>query len=449
MTFADAIIYGHTKEVKQYLESRVDVNEIDEYGYTPLNEAAIGNHPEIARLLLEHGAKVNAPDLVGNTPLHWAAENYNLELAELLLKYHANPNAYTNYGQPVLVKPLLRGQQDLKELLYRYGADLKFAQDYINIKLLGHRFELTGRADIIDPSSKFVEIDFEGFIIEFTVNIIFTSLQQFKNNFAARNWRDYFSELQQAIDAYNNAAELLKYQQYLVDIKQHQDRIDALLNNELLLLPIGCEGHALTLIKYGNVLAKCDRGAYSLNHPSVTIYKMRRPQACTPALMKQLLYKKQSMEVIHQEINKILDLEIIDELRLPSQITGNCSWANMEGALPTMLFLLTKTKQTAINIFEEWRQWDKERALHECIENFYGANPTRKAAIAATLAAVLFQSCRYMADEDLPRANKILGIFKAHEEYDYIINSYVKIFTEQHKTEAGANLLQLLDVAGK
>jgi hypothetical protein len=447
MTFADAIIYGHTKEVKQHLETRIDINEIDEYGYTPLNEAAIGNHPEIARLLLERGAKVNATDLVGNTSLHWAVENYNLELAELLLKYHANPNAYTNYGQPVLVKALLRGQQDLKELLYRHGANLLFAQDYIYIKLLGHRFELTGRADIIDPGNKFVEIDFEGFIIEFTVSILLASLQQFINNFAARNWRDYFPQLQQIIDAYSNAAELLKYQQYLVNIKQHQERIDTLLTNELLLLPIGCEGHALTLIKYGNILAKCDRGAYSLNHPSVTVYKMRRPQACTPAFMKQLLYKKQSMDVIHQEINKVLDLEVIDELRLASQISGNCSWANMEGALPTMLFMLTQSKQAAVDIFEEWRQWDKERALHECIENFYGANPARKAAIAATLAAVLFQSCRYLTDEDLPSVNKILNIFKLHKEYKYILNSYLKIYNEQNKTAAGNNLLQLLDIA--
>ena len=142
---------------------------------------------------------------------------------------------------------------------------------------------------------------------------------------------------------------------------------------------------------------------------------------------------------------------MIAELPLPSQITGNCSWANVEGSIATMLFMLMDCKpdssKLAIDIFNQWRDWDKDRALHEMIENFYSANPARKASIAATLAAVLVQTCDYNHNADLPRINKIMSLFRLAKEYDYILKSYIKIYTQEHKTKLGENLIQLLDLA--
>src|SRR5262249_24160885 len=158
--------------------------------------------------------------------------------------------------QPVLVQPLLRHQQNLKELLYRHGADLKFAQDYINTKLIGHRFELVGRVDIVDHNNTFIELDFEGFILEFTLGVIQDSLLQFKNNFAARNLRSHFIELQTVIETFAIASELIKYQQHLVNIDSQSQRIATIAQRELLLLPVGFEGHAITFMKCGNLFAK-------------------------------------------------------------------------------------------------------------------------------------------------------------------------------------------------
>lgn len=460
-TLADAIIYNRFDTVQELVQQGADINEADVYGYPPLVEAAIANHPHIAEFLLKAGAKVNEPDVIGSTALHWAAENNNIAFTKLLLAHGANPNAYTRYGQAVLVKPLLRQQHELKELLYQYGADIKFAQDYIYTKLLAHRFELTGRNHIVDPQGKFIEIDLEGFVLEFSLGVILHSLQQFKNNFAARSLRDHFPLLQKIIDAYGVAAGLIKYQQYQFNRQQHQARITKLLNHQdLLLIPMGCAGHATSFAKYQDLWARCDRGEQSLHEPSVIIYKIHKPHALTHDFLQFLLYEKQQRHFLYEEINDVLGLEKINHLPLSSQITGNCSWANLEGALPTLLtLLLMKTPENAfknmeelnqfvINLFDQWRTWDKDRALHDMIENFYSASPARKASIAALLANVLFQACHYDQDEDLPRINKILTLFNHAKEYHYILAAYRQVYAEQNKTPEGRNFLELLDLAG-
>ncbi len=451
----DEILAGRKEQVQQLIAAGADVNEIDFYGYPPLTEAAIVDNIEIAALLLQHGADINQKDLTGGTALHWAAENNNIPLAKLLLEHGANPNAYTDYSQPVLVQPLLRRQQNFKELLYRFGADLKFAQDYINAKLIGHRFELVGRVDVVDNRGKFIEIDLEGFILEFTVAIIQDSLMHFKNNYSARNLRSHFDEVQKVIEAFTVATELVKYQQYRTDLSQHRQRIEKLTGNELLLLPVGYEGHAITLVKYGNLLAKCDRGANSLHNPSVGIYKIQNLGQFNSSFAQLLLYKKQHHGSMTRGIFDALNLELVTDLPLPSQLSGNCSWANVEATIPTILLMLWLKnnmhrsaedirfyKEMVLLIYRQWLEWDKDWALHHCVESFYEASPARKAAKAALLAAVLFQTCRYTVPEDLTRANKILAVL-ATPEYEYVLQSYIKAYKN---TEVGRNLLELIDL---
>src|SRR6185312_11679945 len=172
MSLAHEIIYGTPAGVSQRIEYGADVNEMDPYGFTPLIEAAIVNSVEIAEILINNGAEIDGPDVTGRTALHWAADNNNVPLCKLLLEHEANPNTYSRGGQSVLVYPLLRKQQTLKKLLYQYGASLNFAQDYINTKLLGHRFHLVGQVDIVDNTDRFIELNLEGFFLECTISIV-------------------------------------------------------------------------------------------------------------------------------------------------------------------------------------------------------------------------------------------------------------------------------------
>lgn len=459
MTITEEILKQNKPQVFQLIESGEPVNEIDIHGFTPLIEAAIVNDVEIAEKLIQYGANPAVKDLTGGTALHWAVENNNLSLCQLLLDHGADPNAYSRSGQPILVQPLLRRQQAIKELLYRYGADLRFAQDYISIKLIGHRFELIGKVDVVDHKNVFIEMDFEGFILEFALSVILESTVQLKNNFAGRVLRPYFDDLDAVINAFVVACELNRYQQYLANrnIDQYTARLETLCQSPFLLLPVGYEGHAITFIKCGNLLAKCDRGANSRSHPSVEIFHVGKPQLFNVSFLKKLLYRRQSRYFVCEGIMQILDLKSIAEIALPSQNSGNCSWANTEAAIPALILIrwlqenpnpnptdLSHHKKKALYIYKRWLEWDKDWALHQCVENFYDASPARKSSRAAVLAAVLAQTCRYMRPEDMVRANKILAVL-ATPEYKYILKSYLKIYKG---TEVEHNLKELIDLYG-
>ncbi|MGB6976153.1 MAG: ankyrin repeat domain-containing protein [Gammaproteobacteria bacterium] len=348
----------------------------------------------------------------------------------------------------------------MKQLFYQFGADLRFAQDYLNSKLIGHRYELVGRVDIVNAKGHFIEIDFEGFFLEFTLGIIESSLRRYKNNFAAREVRDYFGYLEYIIAAFQGASELIRYQHYLVDIQEHETRIATLLNQPLLLIPVAYEGHAITFVKYGHWLVKCDRGAASKREGSVVIYKIGNLGHFDNAFIKQLIYKKSNTHFILEEVPRLLKLTKMAELPIPSQLIGNCSWANVEASVPAMLFLLLWQNlkfnveeaelkmaiETTMEFYQRWREWDKEIALHDCIESisYEDSDAARNASKAAILGAILFQRCHYNLAPDLVRAGKILNILQ-QPQYHYILQSYLKVYSHENRTRAGYNLQRLLE----
>lgn len=460
MSLSNAIIRGTLTHVAQLIDAGANINELDEYGYTPLIETAIMNKPDMAQLLLTAKVDVDNTDLIGRTALHWAVGNNNEPLCQLLLAHQANPNAYTLGGESVLVQPLLRNQIELKHLLYRHGAKLPFAQDFINAKLLAHRFELHGFIELLTAEKRIIDLDLEGFFLESTLGIMENSLSRYINHYASRHLRQYFDDIKSVIHALRNASQLIKYQHYMIDIAQYSVEIDQLLRHDPLILPIGYQGHAITLIHSGNIFIKCDRGEASQRHGSVVIYKMQKPYALTTGFIKKLLYKKQDKQFIEEGLVEYLGLVPISHLPLPAQIIGNCSWANVEATLPAMIFmqLLHKTpkeerqdirhlKETALFIHKEWMRWDQDTALHECMHSFYSASPARKATKVALLTAILFQRCHHAVNRDLRRAEKIFKII-ALPEYNYVLKSYVDVYAKRARTPAGKNLMALIDLCG-
>src|SRR3990167_2126971 len=286
-SLADAILQEDIESVQQLIHYGEEINQIDEYGFTPLIEAAIVNNIELSKLLLNYHADPNQQDAVGGTALHWAAENNNIELCKLLLNHHANPNSYNFSAQSVLVMPMLRGQRALKKILIQAGSDELFAKDFINTKLLGHLFELIGTANIVDKKNQFAEIDFEGFYLEVTLGLIADSLAQFQNHFAARQLRRYSGLAQFIVEVIRNASRLIKYQQYQIDIKNHHTQIDSLLQHQPLLIPVGYEGHAITFICSGDTWVKCDRREDSRLYDNIVFYRVTHTKHLTKELFKQ------------------------------------------------------------------------------------------------------------------------------------------------------------------
>ncbi len=453
-SLADAIIEERFDLIGAALQRQFSINEIDEYGFTPLIEAAIADSLTIAELMIQYGADVNQQDMTGNTALHWAAENNNLKLVELLLKNNADPNAYNFAGQPVLTMPLLRQQEALKKLLMSYGAELIFAQDFINTKLLGHMFELVGTADILDTHNQFVEVDFEGFYLEFTLNLIAESLAQFNNHFAARKLRHYSAYTNQVIQSLLRAAQLIKFQQYRIDTKKHLTTIHSLLQQEPLIIPVGYEGHAITFIKFGNLFVKCDRREDSRLYDNIVFYRIHYPAKMNVEFVQSLIYEKQTDYFINQQVSSILGLEPITELKVTAQVSGNCSWANVEACIPAVFFLLFSQienfnqqiahyKSLALNYFHQWQEWNKERALQFCIKSFYEANVLRRACKAEILSAILYQCCQQGTESDNKRIQAILPILML-PEYVYILQNYVVSYCYHDHSTEGQRFLRML-----
>ncbi len=455
MTIANDIISGRVPDFAYYLRLGESLDDIDDYGFTPLIECAIMKRVDIAEQLLDRGVLVDKSDVTGRTPLHWAIDNNDIELAKLLLARGANPNAYTTSGLSILVYPLLRGQNPLKHLLYQYGAKLDFAMDFINAKLLGHRYELKGYVDIVNAEGAFIELNYEGFILEFTVAIIKDSLRRFISSFSTRHLRPFFSYLYAIMDGFVVASELLQLQHHPRLNASHRKRLEVLVKSPMLILPAASSGHALGFVRYKNLWAKIDRGENSLKEGSVNIYKITRPELINAKFLEEFLFKKQSRQFFQKQINQYLGLESLLKLPISSQITGNCSWANIQAIVPVayaMQQLAIKPKQAfssddALKLYEALVEWDKDRALDECIHRFYLATPARQASIAAILGAVLFQACDYADDHQVLRAEKILTILSLPTYY-YILSSYLEIYCVKRLTRRGNNLLKLLDDCG-
>ncbi|CAM4472716.1 MAG: hypothetical protein LEGION0403_FIIPPAGN_01441 [Legionella sp.] len=453
MTIANDIISHRMPDFDAYVRAGESLDDIDEYGFTPLIECAITRQPKIAAQLLARKVDVNGQDVTGHTPLHWAVDNNDIDMVRLLLEHGADANAYTRNGLSILVYPVLRGQDPLKHLLYQYGARLDFALDFINGKLLGHRFELQGDVDIVNAQGEFIELDYEGFMLEFTVAVLKDSLRRFTSSYSTRHLRDYFPLLHVIIDAFNDAAELLQLQHIPMLQDQHFSRMQQILQAPMLILPAASRGHAMGFIRFGQWWAKIDRGENSTKEGTVNIYQITRPEAINLSFLQNFMYKKQSRRYFHQQINQQLGLIPVARMPISPQIAGNCSWANIQAIIPVAYAIQGIITQNAFNpvpamkLYDEWVEWDKDRALDECIQRFYLASPQRKASIAAMLGGVLFQACEFSQIKHLERAEKILRILTL-DEYYYILKSYLTEYCINRFTKKGNNLLKILDDCG-
>lgn len=453
MTIANDIINCRVPDLDYYLREGDSLDDIDEYGFTPLIESAITRQLHIAKLLVKKNVDINKPDVTGRTALHWAVDNGDLEFSRFLLSHGANPNAYTTSGLSVLVYPILRVQNELKHLLYQYSAKLDFALDFIYAKLLGHRFELQGDVDIVNPQNEFIELDYEGFILEFTIAIVKDSLRRFTSSYSTRHLRNQFPALHVIMDAFSLAANLLQLQHHPKLSGEHRALLMQYLQAPMLILPAASRGHALCFVRYNQWWAKIDRGENSLTEGSVNIYHITNPEAFTVNFLQDFLFKKQSRQYFHSLINRQLGLVPVLQIPIASQIVGNCSWANVQAVVPVAYALqqLTTidafTYDEAINLYDVWVEWDKDRALDECIQRFYAADKLRKASFASMLGAVLFQVCDERNPNHIARAEKILTILTLPEYY-YILQSYLDIYCIKRLTRKGNNLLKLLDDCG-
>lgn len=455
---AELIIFNKEAEVIKAILQGADVNEHDKYGMRPLIQAIICKKLKVITALLEHGADIEQIDILGRTPLAWAVDREEFEIAEFLLEQGANPNHYSADGQPILVNPILREQLDFIELFKKYNADFLFPQDFISAKLIGHRFELSGETDIVSADGKFIPLSYEGFYLEFSTELMWRSLNNFINSIEGQEFKSLHGKLNKVLKA-------LKKSAILASFAKHKDKepfypiIDEILKEDLLLLPAAFEGHAITFIKYGNYLAKCDRGVNNIAD-TVIIYNMGNPYRLTRELLLKLLYEQKTSEFIRLELKQELKLKTFKTLPTKSQIAGNCSWANVETSVPAMLFLLLAEadghefeklagiQKKVYNFYRAWLDWDKDSSLDEAIEDFHNSDSdARKISKAVMFGSVLTQRCSANNNKEVTRAKKILNIL-TEPNYVFILKNYRNVFTKDFAGKVGKNIVKLFKACG-
>jgi len=88
--FLDAIKRHDLSKMQELIDEGVNINELDEFGLTPLHFAVISGFDDEAKLLLEKGAQVNSLSSRNTTPLHHAAKGGHIKCLEVLLEHNAD-----------------------------------------------------------------------------------------------------------------------------------------------------------------------------------------------------------------------------------------------------------------------------------------------------------------------------------------------------------------------
>lgn len=106
-----------------------DVNCRDQFGRTPLHEAAINNHQESIQLLLDHGAYIDVTDCDDFTPLHRASILGHVGVVRLLLQNNAMINIVTAHGHSALHYAVLNGRKSTTQILLSYNINVNLEDD--------------------------------------------------------------------------------------------------------------------------------------------------------------------------------------------------------------------------------------------------------------------------------------------------------------------------------
>jgi ankyrin repeat protein len=120
-----AVYHNDVELVEKLISAGANVKTANDYGATPMSEAAVIGNPKVLRALLGAGADVESANADGQTALMVIARTSNVEAAKLLLRKRANVNARETWrGQTPLMWAAAEGQPAMVKLLVEHGAEV-------------------------------------------------------------------------------------------------------------------------------------------------------------------------------------------------------------------------------------------------------------------------------------------------------------------------------------
>ncbi|XP_059151252.1 uncharacterized protein LOC131937670 [Physella acuta] len=119
-----ASIDGRDKEVKRQLKRKVEVNLVQQDGWSALMFASKFGHKKIVELLIKHGANVACVDRSGRDALMIASEFGHDTTVQLLLKHGADVTRCKRVGWNAFMLASKNGHNAILERLLESGADI-------------------------------------------------------------------------------------------------------------------------------------------------------------------------------------------------------------------------------------------------------------------------------------------------------------------------------------
>jgi ankyrin repeat protein len=111
--------------VKRLVAAGADVNAANDYGATPMSEAAVAGNASVLETLLEAGANPDSPNTDGQTALMVVARTANVAAVDLLIERGANVNAREQRkGQTALMWAVAQSQPKMVATLLAHGAEV-------------------------------------------------------------------------------------------------------------------------------------------------------------------------------------------------------------------------------------------------------------------------------------------------------------------------------------
>jgi uncharacterized protein len=152
---------GDLESAKLLVEAGADVNQVTNYGWSPLLTATNNRNYKVGKYLVEQGADVNLANKGGWTPLYLATDNRNIESGDFpvpkpdidhleyirfLLEHGAKPNLrvkdntltrtiftmqwFFESGATAFIRAAQSGDVELMKLLLAHGADPALVTDH-------------------------------------------------------------------------------------------------------------------------------------------------------------------------------------------------------------------------------------------------------------------------------------------------------------------------------
>lgn len=132
---------GNLQKVKEEIENGIDINIINDNGYTALILAASYGKLEVVKYLIEKGANIESTDKNGGTPLYYSFDGSNLKIIKYLVEKGANLNVKSNSGWSPLHRVASTGTVEIAKYLVSKGANIEVKTKTGNTPLtLAYRF---------------------------------------------------------------------------------------------------------------------------------------------------------------------------------------------------------------------------------------------------------------------------------------------------------------------